>query len=71
MPNNTISPVAGRGVLEELVPGGALADAERARRAGAVLHEAVAFSFKAHPRFFAAAAFVWPSATWSFGGHVR
>ncbi len=67
MQTNTISPVAGRGAFEEIAPSGVLADADHARRAGAVLHEAIAFRFKAHPRFFAAASFVWPSATWSFG----
>ena len=67
MQTHTLSPVAGRGAVQQIEPSGVMADAASARRAGAVLHEAIAFRFKAHPRFFAAAAFVWPSATWSFG----
>jgi hypothetical protein len=65
--SSTTSGSARRGALEEFSPTGAIADEAQARRAGAVLHEAIAFRFKAHPRFLEAASFTWPSASWSFG----
>ncbi|MES2186385.1 MAG: hypothetical protein V4505_17670 [Pseudomonadota bacterium] len=66
--SGNMSGSARRGALEEISPSGTIADGALARRAGAVLHEAIAFRFKAHPRFLQAASFTWPSASWSFGG---